>query len=71
MTAAETNVVPPLTKLTVPVGFAPVTLETTVAARITLVPGATAIALLMLLVYVVVVVASVTAMVWVVPELAA
>ena len=68
--AAEASVVPLLTKFTVPV-FTPVTAESTMPVRVTLVPGATAVALLMLLVNVVVVGASVTVIVWVVPELAA
>ena len=60
-----------LTKFTAPVGFAPVTAESTVAVRVTLVPGATGVALAMLLVNVVVVGARVTAIAWVMPELAA
>ena len=72
MTPAEASVVPLLTKFTVPVGVAPVTVASTVAVSVTLVPGATLpVAPLMLLVNVVVVGASVTTMVWIIPELAA
>jgi hypothetical protein len=71
LTAAEASVAPFATKSTVPVGFAVVTADTTVAVKVALVPGETATALVRLVVSVLTVGARVIAIVCVTPELAA
>jgi hypothetical protein len=70
-TVAEARVVPLLTKLTVPLGLAVVTALLTVADSVTLVPGGTGVALLMLLMKVVLVGANATLTVTGVPVLPA